>query len=363
MTCARRLCKPVVLWAGVLLACGTGFQPVGNRFHTVAQDDASDKAGPTPPEAPGVRLAAIDGFDDDAAYLRSVASRVAELVELAGRADDPVARADLLLAAANLILAHQLEPACTNALLGVDDKPATARDHGGLAASLDRADEFLDRAEAVVQPVQDGDDPPGSGGEASKRRLGMVRAFARALRAYLLPDESAEAKRNARRAASRLSALLEEDDEKVTAAARLWQASLRGREADPTPALSLLDLALSDPPREALTYAFFARLLRCRLVAKQGGFAAALALLSQLEERCEEWFPGEGDRADAVRATTLIEIRILRDWHGRLSAPAQAEEREWCASRIRTLTEARFPGDGNTVLRLHQAVPIVAHPP
>jgi hypothetical protein len=194
-------------------------------------------------------------------------------------------------------------------------------------------------------------------------RLDALQAFADALRGYLLAGTESDPNKAARRAASRVSVLLEDSNPQVVASAALWYASLRGREADREAALSVLDVPLSDPRPQAMPHAFFTRLLRCRLLAEQGGYAAALALLMQIEEQCERWFVEESDRANARRAAIWVEIEVLGAWYDRLSDPAQSVERQWCAERMAALSADGFGSGPATVLRLTLAVPLLALPP
>lgn len=182
------------------------------------------------------------------------------------------------------------------------------------------------------------------------------------MRAFLLGGDDPESLRASRRAASRLSVLLEDDNPQIAAAAGLWQACLRSRDSDPSRALELLDAALADLPRESLPFSFFARLLRCRLIAARGGHAAALALLTQIEDRCEDWLPDESQRNDAMRALALTEFQILRDWHGALTEPNQSEERQWCIDRARHLAAERFTEEHHSLLRLNPCIPLPAIP-
>ena len=78
---------------------------------------------------------------------------------------------------------------------------------------------------------------------------------------------------------------------------------------------------------------------------QQESFASALALLIQIEDRCDTWFTKKEDRANAFRATTLVELQVLRDWHEHLSDPKQAKERQWCADRLAKLVKERLPED------------------
>jgi hypothetical protein len=156
---------------------------------------------------------------------------------------------------------------------------------------------------------------------------------------------------------------MEDDNPQIAAAAEFWQACLRAMEPDTTPALDILDRAIVDLSTDAPRFGFFSRLLRCRLVAARGGPAAALALLMQVEERANGWFKTELDRASAMRSCAWIRLRILQDWHDRLDATSQDDERAWCRSRIDTLRTERFSNaSGATLLRLNQAIPIIARP-
>ncbi|MCH7872809.1 MAG: hypothetical protein IID33_14025 [Planctomycetes bacterium] len=106
----------------------------------------------------------------------------------------------------------------------------------------------------------------------------------------------------------------------------------------------------------------------------QGGRATALALLMQVEVRCEEWtgrtgLPvGEIEKQDqAVRMVQLAQMQILGDWfdgagEGRPAAGTRIE-RKWCADRISKMREEGFSGDDKGLFRLSEAIPIIAKPP
>ncbi len=310
-------------------------------------------------QQPAVRLAPMPGFDNNTAYARSIAARVEELTSQASQADDLTRRVDLLAASANLVLAHQLEPACTHTLLQLRRDEEVFQEAASRAA-LDRADKLITEAHDALRKLDDRNDLPDGWLAQSKRNLETLEVFALGLRAYLLPGASDEAVRGVRRAVSRLAPLLEDQSPAVTAAANLWQACLKSRGSDPARALSVLGPALADPPRESMPYAFFARLQRCRLIAKRGGPAAALALLMQIEEHCDDWLTDNTARDDAMRATQLVRIQILIDWHDHLNASSKAAERKWCADRIKALVADRFAEGSETVLRLTPAIPIIA---
>lgn len=363
------------LTAFAFAATSAGAALIQNEANTEAADAGSETAsagstpapiGPqrTPVETrgslqPTVRLAPMAGFDDNTAYARSIAARVEELAAQAGQADDLTKRADLFAASANLVLAQQLEPACTHTLLQLRHNEEIFEEAASRAA-LDRADELISGAHDALRKLDDRDDLPKGWLAQSKRRLETLEVFALGLRVYLLPGTGDEAVRGVRSAVSRLAPLLEDQSPAVTAAANLWQACLKSRGSDPARALSVLGPALADPSGGSMPYAFFARLQRCRLIAKRGGRAAALALLMQIEEHCDHWLTDNTARDDAMRATQLVRIQILIDWHDHLDASSKAAERKWCAERIKALSADRFAEGNETVLRLTPAIPIMA---
>lgn len=354
----------LVIWAFTgTLACACAAQDAAKTPVSDASSAADTAASAVVlPTMPQVRPAPMPGFDDDAAYVRSIADRATELAARADQVDDPARRTDNLLAAANLILAYQLEPTCTKRLLHIDGDEG-GLDEAAIRTALDRADGFTTQVSKILDELQDRDDLPDGWVEESRRQLETLQAFASGLRAYLLSGEKAETAPAARRAASRLAPLLEDRSRQVVAAATFWQACLRSREADPKPALSVLAPALADPPRESMPYAFFARLLRCRLVAEHDNPAVALALLLQVEERVSDWLATDGERQDAARTAQLARVQILAEWYDRLGGSNHAVERKWCVDRIGVLVSAGFGGNGDTVLRLTPAIPIVARPP
>lgn len=335
----------------------------------VTQTDV-DHAAPANPEKNGtleVHLATLPEFADDAALLASVTSRVAELQQQAGAAADAARKTGFILAAVNLILAEQLEPPCSRKFLQLDI-PQLGNDALVAVSALDRADALLVEAQTFLRTEQkastDEDPPPTGQAKDLSRTVVTLKAFAQALRAYLVAEAEGDPSRAARRAASGLSVIMEDDNPQIAAAAAFWQACLRAMEPDTTPALDILDRAIVDLPTDAPRFGFFSRLLRCRLVAARGGHAAALALLMQVEERANGWFKAEPDRASAMRSCAWIRLRILQDWHDRLDATSQNDERAWCRLRIDTLRAERFSNaSGATLLRLNQAIPIIARPP
>ncbi len=357
---------------GAMLLLGWGYRsaafggqetPVreGNaaRTETEAAASGTDPVG-RPAEASGtIELAPIDGIADESAYRQAVARRAGEFARQAEHADDNALAVDLLLVAANQVLAYELEPACTRRMLFLPPK-GQAQGDAASAESLQRVDDWLARAEKALESLAERDTTPAEWSAAAQGKLSALRAFSHALRAYLLPGSQLEGARSARQAASAIAILLEDDRPGMFAAAALWQSLLREKEEDPTPSLDVLPMVLSEHRREALPFSFFGRLQRCRVLAAHGKHAVALALLTQFEERCSSWFSSEAERADAARAIAAVQMEVLREWHTALAESGDTAARAWCKERMERLTEQYFGGERRTVLRLSPAVPLVA---
>ncbi len=325
----------------------------------VAPSETGDRESDNVVTLPIGRLAPHAGFDDDASYVQSVGDRVASLTTEAARTEDAERKTAMLLSAANQLLGYQLEPACSRKLIGLSP---TDPEH-----TTEKIRVTMDRIGGLIAQVkQQLDQEAGPDGKAVAPWIGLaalqinaMEAFAGALRVYLLPIEADKPEVAIRRAASHLSALREDPRPEVSAAATFWQAALRAMGENPQRALPVLDAYWSAPPTGSLPYSFFGRLLRCRLLADRGGEAVALSLLMQIEDQCEDWFEQNEARQNAVRATQFTGARIVIAWHDRLDASKRTDERAWCRQRIKKLAEVAFPSDGNTMLRLTPAVPII----
>jgi len=369
-------------WADPIL-----FAALVGMAATVAHADDEKPQGF--PAAPTMELAPIE---DAAAQAGSIPDRVARLKELATKSNAPILRAELELTAANLILGHQIEPICTRSFWGLDEvqtgaqeattgeKSTEADRHAKLGAAFDEAGLLLDAAQESIEAARealhqaDADQTEAEGDEAQEedeheRSLAArvtaaashretLDAFRKALKVALTPPNGDDGKRARRRAASGLSALVEHDDRRVATAAGFWQAYLRKDEDDPHASLARLDYALDEVTATERPYAFFARLMRCEILADHGQPVAATALLTQMEERVLDWYREEGPRHQALQAVAWTKMRTLRAWYDRLDATTQVEERNWCCDQAsglieKTLTEPR------TLPRLSPAIPLL----
>ncbi len=319
---------------------------------------------------------------------------VQRLTTLAETAKDPMLRAELRLAAANVILSKQLEIPCTRFFWGLASSSGKPTEPEKLRRFFDTAEKVLGNAKADLDEARkalakvsaeqadtgrDAEDEDADGGETSgvekndDHQIALKRyskasstrrtllAFHQAIKTALLPPDGGDADRASRRAASELSALMEHDDTRVATAANFWQALLRRAEPDATAALSRLSYALDDVPSAERPYAFFSRVLRCLVLAGHDRRIAALTLLAQMEERAIGWFSDDAERDSALRGIVWTRVHLLRQWHDSLDAETKTEERQWCRERVATLIEAKL-GDPNLLPLLAPAIPVLLEP-
>lgn len=331
------------------------------------REPSAPSAGPTAdnaelPVRPAVQLAVPQPYEDERAYVDARRAEVDELLALADRVDDPFEQCRQRLKAANVILSYLVEPACSAKLLKIEPA-AQSPIKDEIDRTLDEADRLLRRVEDTLAEVAKTSKTPDSKVSGLRHALDTLDAFREAIGIFLLRGAASEETTSAtRRAASQLSALLEDDNERISNAATFWQACLRERVSKPKRVRDLLGPVLADPPSGAVRMAFFSSLLSCRLLAKTDGYVTSLALLTQLEARCDRWFVSASDEHNASRAVALVEMQIVADWHRRLADSKDGITRIWCVERIRNLTEEHFAEDTLTVLRLSPAVPILELP-
>ena len=344
----------------------------GNAPDAASAEPSAVSVTPDRPTLPDVRLAkvgkpasSVPGLDDDAPLVKTISDRVARLTEAPDGEVPALDHATSLLAASNLILAQQVEPACSRKLLRLD-----GAEDPRASAALDHADRLMAQVETLIAGEEkDGEDA--SGLVALERNRKKLHAFSAGLRAFLLTGKGDDVSSRRRQAASMLSPVIEDEDPAVSAAATLWRACLRSDDSDIPRVLSVLDLALIEPAKETLPYALFSSIERCRLLAAQGGRTAALALLMQLETRCEVWLDDADQKEQAERLVQFAQMQIVLDWHasssggsdGEKPAKDSLEEQKWCAERIERIKAEGFADAGADLLRLGNAIPIIVAAP
>ncbi len=319
------------------------------------------------PELPKLGLSrskAVVGEKDPVAYWNE---RSGALIDAANKVGDPQGNSLKSLAAANIIIARQLEPFSSIAVLNLLPESSDA-DRKSIRDSLDQAEKLIAQAKellaAQVPPDEPAADTPATDQPKSDSltpnraqllsAVDVLQSFLNGQRVYLLGETEPGARR---RAASALAPLLEDSDKRVAAAARLWQALLRGLEPDPTAALQILDSPMSPPHPETWPYGLFSKVLRCRYQGVQGSWSSSLVMLVHIEEQLEAWVPDLAHRGDARRVFAYTRLDVLKRWYDSLP-PEQETERAWCAHQADEILKSYFSVE-TSLLRLEPAIPMV----
>ncbi len=327
--------------------------------YALDNDPASDHQDNTAwPTLPAVKLSLVDTFEDEASYLAKTAADLAELEQQAAQTSDQQHKVDLLLAAANQVLAFQIEPVISRQLLGLGDD-VQKDDQPKSSTMLTHVRELLGASDTIIESLGQGElnDEQQAWHHQAKHRLTLLKGFAAGVEALTNAQLNQTSLRDA---ASRLSILREDSDGAVMSASGLWQAIVRSKMDDTDRALDVLPLALAQVRNKSLAQSFFARILRCELLAKRGEYAASLALLTNIEELSDDWFGRRAKRDVAARTASWMQLNVLKRWHQSLLEQGHHAEARWCVLRANSLIERRFSDDELTLLRLVPAVPIVA---
>jgi hypothetical protein len=290
--------------------------------------------------------------------------------------DDALLRIERLLGTVNFILTRKIEPPATRYLLRI----AEGADFAALTDDAADALALLDEAAAAIQRLEPAKDLKSERIEELDRGQRMLEAFARAFAAIAPRDREPSVSRTGsdlpaaergssagdddlrrlrRQAAAALAPILEDMRPAVAVAAVLWQSVLYGLTEELDRAMRLLPPASRTLSRATAATELFIRLQRCRYVARQGGYAAAVAMLLGLAEQCADAFAGDPRKDEAVRVVELVRMQTLLDWQDALPAESEAE-RTWCRETAAKIErEQRLPGTIR-VLRLEEAIPPIA---
>lgn len=338
-----------------------------SSVNVLAQDDNPGESGATvvtvkeiaTATLPEVYLANIEGFETEGAYLLAIIEKSEALAKSAEEEREESVRVDAWLVAANHILAFAIEPACTRRFhrLEEPDAPVSAE----VSAALVRVDAALQKANELLELLGKRDATDSTWLAKATHTHRTLEAFARGLSEYLVPASGEDRVSKAREAASALAVLMEDGDEGIAAGATLWHAALRARAGELDAALAVLPMFAAESAKAAHPQAFFARLLRCELLARRGGYGVALAVLSKMDEPIAVWFALGTARDDAMRALAWTKVRVLKTWHTELAkSESQAAEAAWCAERMQAIIADRLPEGRRTISRISPVIPIIA---
>lgn len=291
------------------------------------------------------------------------AAVIAKAIESAASESRPVTKARYLLAAANFILARQLEPVCSTGFSNISSAGSSSNEES-IRQSLDQAAAHIRNAREVLASIgkepepNDAEKPAEAGNTAPTEAETLIhsadalQSFLDGQRAFLLPESDAGSRR---KAASALAPFLEDPDPKVAAAARLWQALLRSLEADPAAALHILESSAEPASADAWPFGLFGRVLQFRLKGVQGAWSTALVQLIRMEDQLENWVPDLSKRGDARRLFARVRLEVLQRWYDSFDQ-AHSAERTWCVLRSEEVIKSYFSVE-TSLLRLDPAVP------
>ncbi len=292
------------------------------------------------------------GIDDEAGYFLWLRARrdlwAPEVIQSAGLLG--AVYEDLV--PANMMLAWETEPFASRRLLGI----SRVGDEAAMRSALALVRKRLTAARAnLADRNADGllDTAP------DHALYSTLSSFTTALEAVWSQGQDESALQAKRVGVYTLAVLLEHQRKDVASAAMLWQAVLYRQMGRLDKAFQLLPLATEPVDGDARRHQFFARLLRCRLVADRGGYAAAYSLLLRIERRIAEWFATEPAYSEATHAAMLIRLQVLEQWRDTLDPTTETGEIQWCnkaAARIRQALSTH--GNKTQLLRLEQTIPL-----
>ena len=251
-------------------------------------------------------------------------------------------RAQAHLAMANWFIGVPTARPATRWLLGVQNKT----DPAAIAAATRDAARHLEQAQAILDKAS-----KSVSAEAKQRRRELLQS-AETIGAFVDLFKNVElasgdaAQEIWRKAARGLAVARESQDAEVASAAQLWQAFALEQAGKRDRALEVLPDALAKP--EHLPYDLMSRLLRIRLVAESGQYAASVSLLSRAETSLKNWMGNQHqERNNARRLIGLVQHRILQAWILKLRGTTHPEAADNLAPLVekieRSFAEVRSP--------------------
>ncbi len=293
-----------------------------------------------------------ESVSDEQAHLESIVARTQQLIDAADDTESARERIEYRLAAANLMLARECEADVTRLLYGIGDSACSKR----VLDTTRRALEQVFGARAAWERYLEVPDYDGEVAFSFDLNIETLESFAVAMQACVDPSADESAVESYAAAARKLSMYLEDERADVASASRLWQGWVLGKIGRTEWAIRILPRASDPPHANGVRYDFFAKLLRCRYLAKRGAHAIAWRFLLTLEERSRDWFDSMRKGAEAGRGAMLIKFEICDAW----SAEAGDATRAWCDETLQNAIDLHFPDDMEPrVARIESAIPLI----
>ncbi len=271
---------------------------------------------------------------------------------------EPLDKATAHAAMANWLLAIPAAAPATRWVLGLD-RP---EDRQILAESAEDARRHLSEARSLLKADEGEDNIEKARRKRLSSSLTNLNGFALVFLAAGVKGTDAARREAFSEAAAELSVARESEKADLASAATLWQVTAWTQIGRRERALRALPEVLARP--EA-AHDFLSRLLRCRILADEGQYSAALALCTQIRTRIEDWFPREPAARQQARERLvgLLQMRIGQVWMQKLST--QPAEAELLKGILVSLRQSLFPpGDKlPEIYTLERAIPILVEAP
>ncbi len=216
---------------------------------------------------------------------------------------------------ARCILSTACSDSLTHELTGIAVSDGRLREDASKALTcLDRAETALEQMHANAEAIDE-----------ARECIELLRSFATAFRALGAAPTTGPARDELLTACSELAGYFDDARVGIAESAKFWQGVAYRRAGRPDRALQVLRPAISVPASRRI--GLWARLERCRALADQGDYAAALALNLRLSVRVGAWFEEEDPttRRKAVDSVRWVRIELFNRWSQYLKQNGQTE--------------------------------------
>lgn len=264
-------------------------------------------AAATTTSAPAADLAAT--WTDPAAWQTDHAQEREEFEKRIARRPAGLDKAAARLQLANWWLATPTSSPATRWLLGFDSKA----DRETISAAGKSAREQIEQAMTELDQVKK--DNLDDAGRRRKRDLqneaDVLDAFGAVFEMANRPAEGDEAQAQWKKVSRGLAVARESEKADLAAAALLWHVFTLDKAGNRDRAMEALPDGMARPER--LPYDIIARLLRGRLLANAGEYAASVALAARVQTQTKAWIDS-AQREKVRRLAALLQHEVTDQW-------------------------------------------------
>lgn len=324
-----------------------------------ARQDAQPFLHPEQPDKPAMPVITVRRpakLPPHQAGLDAAVARAAAAQSQAAREASHSRGAQRLLSAANEVLAYGPVESASLIFYGA---PAT-NSFTDIETCVSLARDLIRQAREAVHQASDEETetmPEWTG--AVMRDADQLMTWADAVNLLVSDSINGEDSALRGRILARLLVFMESDHPDVVAAASLWSLVLCRTPEQRSALLREMPPALEQPAASTHPWGPLLRLKRCETDARQGDVVAAFALLVQQTEiaACKWLPPSELDLFK--RSGAWFQLRLLDMWWSSLDQSTVADERAWCAARMKRIHGEYFQGDSTDVWAIIPVIPIL----